>query len=165
MAVEVLQDEADKVQFDATYIKGLNADFRYRWVRKQDVNITRKQLMGYEIVTRSTEEHAISDRTRIKKPEDVSTQIEWGDMILMRIPMEKFEGRLAAKRARILRQTKGVAQAYKDAIARLSPRDENPAFEEHHDKARYTGEVTEHEFAREMNSMPEVEGPKIGRMR
>jgi hypothetical protein len=66
----------------------------------------------------------------VKKPTDVDDCVRWGDMVLMRTPMENYEARQARERARIFRQTKGVAEAYKNSIAKIA-KDEDNAFEEH----------------------------------
>lgn len=165
MGIEVTKDETDQKQFDATRLYGnIDPSRHYRWVRKGDVNITRKKLMGYVPVRKDEGvEHVMDDTTRMKKGEGESMLIEMGDAILMSCPKEKFEERQAARRSKILRQTKGVTQAYKDAVARMSRAEgqENLGFEEHTEK-NYKNSTTESEFVREMESMPEVETPRIG---
>lgn len=167
MGVSVIKDSADQQQFDATKVEGLDPAYHYRWVRKDPVNVTRQQLKGYETVVKAPEMvHVVSDRTKLKKGEDQTTAIEWGDLILMRTPKDNHEARLAQKRARILRQTKGVAAGYKAAIARMTQAEESRelAFEEHTDTSRgYQDTVSESEFVRQMDQMPEDEGPRIGR--
>lgn len=165
MGVEVTKDEGDQQQFDATKIYGnLDPARHYRWVRKGDVNITRKRLMGYTPVTHDSGiVHVMDDGTRLKKGEDLSTAIEMGDAILMSCPKEMYEERQSRRRAKILRQTKGVTQAYKDAIERMARAEGQGdlSFEEHRDRPMKES-ITETEFAREMNSMPEDETPRIG---
>lgn len=138
MSITVDKDEADKVQFDATEVRGRDPNYVYRWARckvgeeNDSVNLATHELHGYEIVSRKDESSILNSRTRVKRDSDVDDTIRWGDMILMRIPKEDYEKRLAAERAKIFRQTKGVAEAYKASIARISQSDNN-AYEEHRD--------------------------------
>lgn len=169
MSVEVIKDADDQQQFDATRLEGLDPAFKYRWVRKDPVNLTRKEMIGYEVVQKTPEMvHLVNDRTKIKKGEDTSSAVEWGDMILMRLPRDRYEARLARKREKTLRQTKGVAQAYKQTIARMAAaQDGRPlAFEEHKDVGGYHGQgVSAEELASELDNMSENDAPRIGRRR
>jgi len=166
MSVEVIRDEADKEQFDATMVEGKDPNYHYRWARKDDKNILRHQLRGYEVVERTTERHIVDEHSRIKKGEDTSKAVEWGDMILMRTPKENFEARQGRERSKILRQTKGVAQAYKATIERMSGSSKT-AIEEHRDNPSMRRvedpELSAAALQREMDALPEQEGPRIGR--
>lgn len=166
MGIEVTKDAADQDQFDATRVSGLDPNYHYRWVRKDPVNMTRQQAKGYVVVEKTPEiEHVLNAGTKIKKGTDTTTALEWGDMILMRTPNERFEERLARKRAKIVRQTKGVTQAYKEAIGRMSRANgqENLGFEEHKENAAgYRDAMTEKEVAKELENEPYNEGRRIG---
>lgn len=166
--IEVTKDEQDQQQFDATAVTGLDPSKHYRWVRKDPVNLTRKQIAGYTVTARTPEMiHVVATNTVLKKGEDLSTAIEWGDMILMETSLENFKARQGRKRAKTLRQTQGVAQAYKEAIARMSRSagQRNLGFEEHQDTSgAYRESVSEAELVSEMSNSPEVEGPRIGRI-
>lgn len=165
--ITVTKDEQDQQQFDATAVTGLDPSKHYRWVRKDPVNVARQQAKGYVQTVRTPDMvHVVNDTTKIKKGEDTSTAIEWGDMILMETSQEAFEARQARKRAKIVRQTKGVTQAYKEAIARMSRAEgqENLGFEEHRPGHGYrdTG-MSEAEVQRELESESYVErAPRIG---
>lgn len=166
--IEITKDEIDQHQFDATMVQGLDPSKHYRWVKKTPVNVTRKGLQGYVQTVRTPElRHVVDTTTPMKKGEDISSAIEWGDMILMEMPKEVFEDRLNRKRARILRQTKGVAQAYRAAIARMSEGagQKNLGFEEHTDTGGYSEGVSEAEFNRKMQEDPELDGPRVGRVK
>jgi hypothetical protein len=132
MGIEVITDEADQVQFDATRVEGLDPNYMYRWARKDELQIATHELHGYEIVDRTTEKSLLNDRTRMKKGEDLSKNIEWGDMILMRIPKDLYEKRRMKENERILRKTRGVTASYKNAVARITGSTDN-AYEEHKD--------------------------------
>jgi hypothetical protein len=167
MGLEVTRDEHDNEQFDATRIQGLDhANKHYRWVRKDPVNVTRQKLKGYEQTVRTDEmKHVVTDTTKIKKGEDLTTAIEWGDMILMETSKDNHEARQAKKRARILRQTQGVTAAYKDAVARMSRSEtgKDLGFVEHEDRTEnYKGSVSQAEFDQQLQDDPEVE--KAGRI-
>jgi hypothetical protein len=138
MSITVDKDEADKTQFDATQVRGQDPNYVYRWARcrigeeNDSVNLATHEMHGYEVVSRKDESSILNSRTRVKKGADTDDTIRWGDMILMRIPKDMYEARRAAERAKILRQTKGVAEAYKASIAQISQSDNN-AYEEHRD--------------------------------
>jgi hypothetical protein len=139
MSLDVVRDEADKVQFDASMVKGLDPNRHYRWCRiddkdlDMDRNLSQRMRDGYEVVKRTTESHELSDQTRVKQGLQLDNTIRWGrDMILVSCPKEHFEKRLAMERARTVRQTLGVTKAYKDAIRRVTG-DPNLAYEEHRD--------------------------------
>src|SRR5215831_17444400 len=125
MSVTVEKDEKDKQQFDATRITGGDPNYHYRWARcgregEDTTNIAMHEMHGYEVVSRKDEKSVLSERTRMKKGADTDDTIRWGDLILMRIPKELYEDRLAQERAKILRQTKGVAEHYKRSIANIA---------------------------------------------
>jgi hypothetical protein len=167
MGIEVTKDEGDQQQFDGTKLHGkLDENRHYRWVRKSSTNITRKKLMGYTEVSRdSGVEHVMDDTSRLKKPEDISTVIEMGDMILMSCPRERFEERQNRQRAKILRQTQGVTAAYRQAVARMSSAEgqRDLTIEEHRDtSANARDSVTESEFNEKMRQLPEDEGSMPG---
>ena len=166
MSIKVDKDAADQEQFDATSVTGLDPNLHYRWVRKDPVNMTRQQAKGYEVVEKSDKiKHILDAGTKIKKGTDASTSMEWGDMILMSTPRERFEERLARKRAKIVRQTKGVTQTYKEAIARMSRSggQEPLGFEEHKENAAgYRDAMTEKDVAAELDKEPYNEGRRIG---
>lgn len=136
MGITVDKDEADKLQFDATNVRGQDPAFHYRWARckvgeeNDSVNLATHELHGYEIVHKKNESSILNSRTRVKRDDDVDDTVRWGDLILMRIPKEQYEVRLAQERAKIFRQTKGVAEAYKQSIAKISQSNDN-AYEEH----------------------------------
>lgn len=139
MSIEVTRDEVDKQQFDGSAVKNLDPNFHHRWARvdnqkdlEADRNLQQRMLDGYEIVTRTTEEHPLSDVTRIKQGLQLDNTIRWGDLILVRIPKEQFERRVARERARTARQTLGVTRAYRDAIRKITG-EEHLAYEEHRD--------------------------------
>lgn len=135
MSIDVTKDETDQRQFDATVVEGKDPNFHYRWARcgingEARTNIAMHEMHGYEVVKRTSERSILGEGTRIKKAEDLDECVRWGDMVLMRTPKENYEARLARERAKIFRQTKGVAEAYKNSIAKLAKSEDN-AFEEH----------------------------------
>ena len=139
MGVEVLKDESDKVQFDASKVDGLDPNYHYRWARIEpgqdpdlDRNLSARILDGYEVVERDQEKSLLTDTTRVKMGKQLDNTIRWGrDMILVRTPKENYERRVRQEQARTARQTQGVARAYKEAIRKATG--ENLAYEEHRD--------------------------------
>ena len=164
MGLEVVRDEDDRRQFDATTVHGMKDDFVYRWARNDPVNLGLRESQGYRVVERTTERSSLSDRTRVKEGEQVDNTLKWGrDMVLMAIPRDLFDKRQRRENARMLDQTVGVTQRYHDACKRAAQADGGSrtsglSYEEHHDNPRMTTvedqELTNEELMRKMHLAP-----------
>lgn len=157
MALEVKKDAADQTQFDALAIRDKKPGYVYRWGRQSDMSIASHEFHGYEIVSKDddTARSVLSASTRMKKGEDADTAIRLGDLVLMRIPQEKYDERMRAEAALVKRREAAVVGAFKDASRRsipsqYHPEDRSLAFEERGEGQGYKGEgmsETEHEAA------------------
>jgi hypothetical protein len=138
--IESFKDEADRAQFDATGLVDADPNKVYRWSRKKDINVARHKYNGYQVVDTTTDKvrSVLDDATKMKKGTDVSTSIEWADMVLMSTSKENHQKLLAARDAKIKRRTQGVSASFKRAAGRYSP-SQFSAYEEHRDNKEMRG--------------------------
>ena len=148
MGIEVVRDEADKKQFDALALKNRDPEKHYRWSRDRDMSIARHRFNGYDIVDATSDKvrSVCDDTTRMKKGVDVDNAIRLGDMVLMATSKDNHNERMKEEALKVSRQTKGVTEGYKHAVARLGG--ERLGFEEHDDR-HYAGDVSERDFDRQ----------------
>ena len=137
--VRVTKDEVDRKQFDALELKDRDPNKVYRWAKKRDINMARHKFHGYDPVDRNTDKvrSVCDDSTRMKKGEDVSTSIEFADMILISTPRENHERLLRERQDKIQRQTRGVTGEYKRAVGQIAG--PGIAYEEHQDNPAMRG--------------------------
>jgi hypothetical protein len=136
MGVSVTLDEADKrVQagrWDPLAVKNKDPNYHYRWLRKDNLNMARKTgYLGYEVVSGGEERSVLMANTPMKKPTDVASQVEVGDLVLARIPKELHEQYRDLNKERIKARTKGVVASYKQAVNKAAG--DLLAYEEHRD--------------------------------
>jgi len=153
-AVEVTKDEADQEQFDGLQLSNRDPNYHYRFARKSDMAIARHKFNGYEVVDSTSDEvrSILTDSTKMRKGADVDTTIAVGDLVLMRIPREKYEENMRRREERIRRVTRGVAASARRNMdsaggARLS-------FEEHRDNPSMKG-MSEKAYDRLQRDMAE----------
>jgi hypothetical protein len=140
MGVEVTRDEADKKMaagiYDPLSVKNKDPNYHYRWLRKERLNLTRKRdFLKYEIVQGGPEEGVCSDNTPMKASEQVSGQVEVGDLVLARIPKELHEEYRRRNREKVNALATGVTASFKAAVG-------DRGYEEHRDVPGYAGSVT-----------------------
>lgn len=103
--------------YEAEALQVYNPDkgFEYRFVHKNDGNVMRKQLAGYEICTgQSGEKLGATGLAAIK----TGTPLMVGDMILMRIPKDKYAARAAMRAERVKIRTGAVDKQFIDEVRR-----------------------------------------------
>lgn len=140
MGVQVTRDEADKKmaagEYDPLTVKNKDPNYHYRWLRKERLNLVRKRdYLKYEIVQGGPEEGVASDNTPLKAGEQISGQVEVGDLVLARIPKEVHEEYRKRNKAKIDALATGVSAGFKAAMG-------GRGFEEHKDVPGYVGSVT-----------------------
>lgn len=90
-------------------------DMRYEWVRETDADIDRMRALGYELVTRDSED----DDPETPTPDQ--TRIRYGDVVLMQIPKSEYE---------IIQEVKDERKAQKQDLGKreyLRRAEESPA--------------------------------------
>ena len=138
MGIVVTKDEADKTQFDGLAVENKKPGFRYRWSRKKDTAIAMHKFHGYESVDGSkpdSERSALDDSTRMKKDSGTSTSVEVGDMVLMRIPEEKYKALNERRLDKIKRMEQSTASEFKRQVRRAAPHGEDLGFIDNSDSS------------------------------
>jgi hypothetical protein len=138
---EVTVDEMDKYgHFDAFEVQNKKKGFRYRFVNVNERNIAAKRRQGYEIVqSRDPEKIAMADNTPLKAGSSIDTTRRFNDVVLMRIPEEKFK-RLQTVHANIQkrRTLTSIEQQFKAEVGPTAYREPG--------RGRYAESMTEDEF-------------------
>lgn len=138
---EVTQDEMDKYgHFDAFEVTQKKAGFKYRFVNMNERNIATKMRQGYEIVKdNDPEQVALTDRTPLKAGSSIDTTRRFNDVVLMRIPLDKF-ARIQAVHANIQKRSTlaAVEQQFKSEVG--------PAGFKEPGRGRYAESMNEEEF-------------------
>lgn len=162
--VEVLRDEGDKHQFDASIVLGRKEGRYYRWGRNEARNLIMRKLDGYEVCVDPDVKSALGPDTRLKKGADVDDTISFGDMILLETSVENHERLMELDRRKIVRRTKGVMTSYRQKIREASPGDvgRDLSFEEHGlgesaEGKGYGKGYTEQDLKNELEAAPEVQ--------
>lgn len=160
--LEVLQDEEDKEQFDASVIIGKKPGRYYRWARNDDTNLIRRKLDGYDVCRDPDIKSVLNASTRMKKGQDVDDTIILGDMILVETTQENHDRLMERERKKIARRTKGVMEDFKRKIG-MSPDGRPLAFEEHGKSSEAEGKgygkgFTEKDLQQELETSPMNEG-------
>ena len=142
MGIEFVKDEIDKKiaggVFDPLTVNGKDPRYHYRWLRKEKLNMSRKQdFLGYEVVPAGEGQSSFAgEGTPLKGGESVERTIEVGDLVLARIPKELHEEYRKRNKAKIDALATGVSASFKSAVGG------GRAFEEHRDVAGYAGSVS-----------------------
>lgn len=146
MALEVTRDSGDQQQFDALAVRDKDPAFHYRWARKTDMAVASHQFRGYEVVDTETDKarSVLSQASKMKKKEDVDSTITLGDLVLIRMPIEKYQQRLRDEAALCKRREAAVKGAFKQAVkdtvpAEHQPEDRSISFEEQGEGRGYHG--------------------------
>lgn len=124
MGVEVMKDEADKKRqdpsgkYDPFEVKNKKPGYRYRLLNKNDRNIERKTAEGFEIVQGNDPEQLanLGASTVLKKGEDLDTTRRFNDVVLARIPEEKYQEKVRENRKRIDRMTASTRGNFKEEV-------------------------------------------------
>lgn len=160
--MEILRDEADKEQFDASVIIGKKPGRYYRWARNDDRNLILRRMDGYEICTDPDVKSALNAASRLKKGQDTDGTVTFGDLILMETSQENHDRLMEMERRKIVRRTHGVMESYKHNIRRAA-QGEDLAFEDHGKRPDAEGKgygkgYTEEDMKKELESSPMNEG-------
>jgi hypothetical protein len=119
MEPEVTVDEMDKFgHFDAFEIRNRQPGYKYRFVNMNERNLSSKRRQGYEVVQDNDPEKLhITDSTPLKAGASIDTTRRFNDVVLMRIPNEKFEKIVATLHAVQKRHTlAAVEQQFKAEV-------------------------------------------------
>jgi hypothetical protein len=138
---EVTLDEMDQYgQFDAFEVTNKKAGFRYRFVNMNERNLATKRRQGYEVVKdRDPEKIALTDNTPLKAGSSIDTTRRFNDVVLMRIPDEKFKKLQAVHTAIQKRRTlAAVEQQFKSEVGPVGFKEPG--------RGRYSESMTEAEF-------------------
>jgi hypothetical protein len=141
MEPEVTVDEMDKYgHFDAFEITGKKAGFKYRFVNMNERNLASKRRQGYEVVKdNDPEKIAMTDSTPLKAGSSIDTTRRFNDVVLMRIPEDKFKKIQAVHAAIQERRTlTAIEQQFRTEVGPT-------AFKEP-GRGRYSESMTEAEF-------------------
>ncbi|PWT76640.1 MAG: hypothetical protein C5B60_03910 [Chloroflexi bacterium] len=139
MSIELLTDELDQDQFKPFEVKNPKDGFRYRFLNINERNIAQKQAMGYQIVGSTDEEQlVISESTPIKRGAQLDTTRRFSDVVLARIPEEKYQ-RIVRRNAAL--QERRSMRAVFDQL-----RSEAPGAYKEESKGSYSGQMTESQF-------------------
>lgn len=141
MEPEVTVDEMDKYgQFDAFEISDKKPGFKYRFVNMNERNLAAKRRQGYEIVKdNDPEKIAMTDATPLKAGSSIDTTRRFNDVVLMRIPEDKFKKIQAVHAAIQDRRTlTAVEQQFKSEVG--------PTAYKEPGRGRYSESMTEAEF-------------------
>ena len=90
-----------------------NPKFKYRIVHKNDVNVMKKQLIGYEVCTGQDGEKIGATGVAASK---MGSPLTFGDMIVMRIPVEKYHAREVMRSERVKFHTNMVERKFVDEV-------------------------------------------------
>lgn len=105
-----VQDEFEGV--DPFYVGNQDPNFYYAWINKKPENVERRKLEGYEIVNSLEGESALA-------PPDALKERRIGDVVLMRMPRERYERILRRNQERADKQLGSANEAAQEAINKL----------------------------------------------
>jgi hypothetical protein len=150
---EVTVDEADKFGFfDPFEIENKRPGYRYRFINMNERNVASKMRQGYEIVKdNDPEKMAVTDNTPLKAGSSIDTTRRFNDVVLARIPEEKFK-KIQAIQAKVRerRSIEGVANTFKAEVG--------PTAYNEPGRGRYTESMTENQFDAAGGGTPEPGG-------
>lgn len=161
--VQVLRDEADKEQFDASVVLGKKPGKHYRWGRNDPKNLLMRRLEGYDVCHDPDVKSALGEDTRIKKGGDVDDTITFGDLILLETSQENHQRLVDKEHAKIARRTSGVMDNFNNTVRRATGQE--PIMEHHVPASRegkgYDRGVTADELQRTLDNDPMSEKGNI----
>jgi len=144
MSIELMVDELDQDQFKPFEVKNPKPGYRYRFLNINERNIAAKKTIGYEIVGSTDDEQLIiTESTPIKRGAQLDTTRRFSDVVLARIPEDRFQ---RIVRRNNLLQERRTMKAVFDQL-----RGEAPGAYKEEAKGSYSGQMTESEF-NSMNS-------------
>lgn len=138
---EVTVDEMDKYgHFEAFEVENKKAGFKYRFVNMNERNLAAKRRQGYEVVKDvDPEKIAMTDSTPLKAGSSIDTTRRFNDVVLMRIPIDKFKKLQAIHAAIAERRTlTAIEQQFKAEVG--------PTAYKEPGRGRYSESMTEAEF-------------------
>jgi|SRR5215467_8546978 len=139
MSIELIVDELDQDQFKPFEVKNPKPGFRYRFLNVNERNLAQKKAIGYEIVDSQAEEQlVITETTPIKRGAQLDTTRRFSDVVLARIPEEKFQKII--RRNEALKERRSMRAVFDQLRGQA-----DGAFEEK-GKGSYSGQMTESEF-------------------
>jgi len=139
MSIELLKDELDQDQFKPFEVKNPKPGFRYRFLNVNERNLAAKKAVGYEIVSSESEEQlVITESTPLKKGAQLDTTRRFSDVVLARIPEDKFQ--------KIVRRNEALKERRSMAAVEAQFRGEAAGAYKEESKGSYSGSMTESEF-------------------
>ena len=139
--VEVTRDEYDR-PYDPMEVHNKDPNYEYRWVRKNETNLRRKEHLGYEYVNATTgkgERIAPNPRIMEHKIPDGSKHLGT-EYVLMRTGKADKDRRDAAKVSRARERAQAAVNRFKEEARRSGIN----AFEDHRDEDyKHTVEMKE----------------------
>jgi len=139
MSIELLTDELDQDQFKPFEVKNPKPGFRYRFLNVNERNLAAKKAVGYEIVGSEAEEQlVITESTPLKKGAQLDTTRRFSDVVLARIPEDKFQ--------KIVRRNEALKERRSISAVEAQFRGEASGAYKEEGKGSYSGSMTESEF-------------------
>jgi hypothetical protein len=138
---EVTVDEADKFGFfDPFVVLNEQPGYRYRFINMNERNVASKMRQGYEIIKDTDpEKMVLQDNTPLKAGSSIDTTRRFNDVVLARIPEEKFRKIQAIQAAvRNRRSIETVANQFKAEVG--------PTAYNEPGRGRYSESMTESQF-------------------
>src|SRR5499427_10616430 len=140
MSIELMMDELDQDQFKPFEVKNPKPGYRYRFLNINERNIAAKKTIGYEIVGSTDDEQLIiTESTPIKRGAQLDTTRRFSDVVLARIPEEKYQ--------RIVRRNELLKERRSMNTVLNQLRSEVPGAYEEKSKGSYSGQMTESQFS------------------
>lgn len=115
MGVEVTKEDRENKPYDPLEVRNKDPNYEYRWARKTDINLRKKEYQGYEFVNATTnkgEKISEDPRTGVIKVPDGSRHI--GDTVLMRVSKAVYDGRRRESVDKAQRRLEAAKHEYLD---------------------------------------------------
>lgn len=112
MTTPFIDVREDFENVDPFYVGNQDPNYYYCWLNKKPENLERRKLEGYEIVTSTEGESALA-------PPDALHERKIGDVVLARMPRERYERLVARAKQRADEQVGSANEAAQEAIAKL----------------------------------------------
>ena len=139
MSIELLTDELDQDQFKPFEVKNPKPGFRYRFLNVNERNLAAKKSVGYEIVSSESEEQlVITESTPLKKGAQLDTTRRFSDVVLARIPVDKFQ--------KIVRRNEALKERRSISAVEAQFKGEAQGAYKEEGKGSYSGQMTESQF-------------------
>jgi len=139
MSIELTMDELDQDQFKPFEVKNPKPGFRYRFLNVNERNLAAKKAIGYEIVGSDDDEQlVITESTPLKKGAQLDTTRRFSDVVLARIPEDRFQ--------RIVRRNEALKERRSMRAVFDQLRGEAPGAFKEEGKGSYSGSMSESQF-------------------